>query len=98
MTELRTGAWSRAPVRTARHCRYRARGLTIGLPLGSVYGALQSLQVSSAVRVLPDRVDTCSVVPAGIAPCHLIAPQVATDWASRISERYVPRCARSADS
>src|SRR5919106_2100028 len=86
VTDVSIGACSRAAVRTARHCRYRARGLTIGLPVESVYGLLQSLHVSSGVRVLPDRVAISSVAPAGACPCHLIAPQVATDCASRTSE------------
>src|ERR1041384_3971762 len=63
VTDVSSGASPLLPVSTARHCRYRARGLVMGLPSCVGYGAVQSLQVSSGVRVLPDRVEISTRVP-----------------------------------
>ena len=74
------------PVSTARHCRYRAFGLLIGEPSAAVYGADQSLHASSGVRVLPERVETSTLVPAGVVARQETAPQDATIFASLTSD------------
>ena len=55
MTDVSTGP-SPLPVKTARHCRYRAFGLMIGDPSDAAYAADHGLHVSSGVSVFPDRV------------------------------------------
>src|SRR5260370_21959853 len=84
------------PVRTARHCRYRAFGLEIGEPLALVAAGDHVLHVSSGVSVLPERVNISIRPSDGTVACQLSAPHVATVCASRASDSYVPRAARSA--
>src|SRR5688572_28948198 len=98
VTDVSSGLSVGLGVRTARHCRYRSRGLTIALPSGAPQASLQSLQVSSGVRVLPERVDSSTLVPEGVSACHFSAPQVAKVCASRTSDRYVPRSDRTRES
>src|SRR5580765_4193196 len=84
VTEVSTGP-SPLPVRTARHCRYRAFGLVIDEPSALVYAPDHALQVSSGVSVLPVRVKSSMRLPvaaAGDVPRQLIAPQVDTICAS----------------
>ena len=95
-TDVSTGP-SPFPVRTARHCRYRAFGLVIGDPSTLAYAADQALHVSSGVSVLPDRVNSAIWLPGGADPCQLTVPHVAIVCASRASDSYVPREARSDD-
>src|SRR6478609_9311833 len=94
LTEVTTGVlfW---PDSTARHCKYLAFGLVIAEPSGFVYAVDHALHVSSGVSVLPDLVNSSTRVPAGVVPCHVSAPHVETIWASRLSDSYVPRLARS---
>src|SRR6185312_2126733 len=94
--DVRTGP-SPLPVSTARHCRYRAFGLAIGEPSAFEYGADHELQVSSGVSVLPLRVEISILASRGTEPCQRIDPHVASICASRASDSYVPRCARSGD-
>ena len=70
----------------------------IGEPSALVYAADQALHVSSGVSVLPDRVKSSMRLPPGAVPCQLIVPHVATICASRGSDSYVPRGARSGES
>ena len=58
----------------------------MAVPSALAYAGDQSLQVSSGVRVLPERVAISSLLPAGVCDCHLIVPQSATVGASRTSE------------
>jgi len=73
-------------------------GLVTGDPSALTYGPAQALQVSSGVSVFPDRVYISMRVPAGAVARQLIAPQVDTICASRTSDSYVPRGARSGES
>ena len=95
MTEVSTGVSGFVPLITARHCRYRAFGLVIDVPSACVYADDQLLHVSSGVSVLPDRVKSSTRVPDGFVVRQLIVPHVATVCASRASDSYVPRVARS---
>src|SRR6266850_4278854 len=85
VTEVSTGP-SPLPVRTARHCRYRAFGLVIAEPSLLEYAPDHVLHVSSGVSVLPDRVYSSMRFPAAAVPCQLIAPQVEIICASRASD------------
>src|SRR5215470_17961143 len=97
VTDVRIGV-SPFPLNTARHCRYRAFGLAMGaLPPDAAAGA-QALHASSGVSVFPLRVKSSNCEPFGTDPCQRMAPQVATICASRGSDSYVPRAARSDDS
>ena len=58
----------------------------MGEPSGAAYGADQSLHASSGVRVLPERVDTSTLVPAGVVARQDSAPQDATIFASFTSD------------
>src|SRR4051812_46451317 len=97
-SDVKIGADVAVPVSTARHCRYRAFGLAICEPSALVYGPLQSLQASSGVRVLPERVNTSTLLPAGAVARHVIAPHVDTSFASLTSDSNVPFVARAADT
>ena len=81
VTDVSTGPSPR-PVRTARHCRYRALGLAMGAPSDGTALVDQALQVSSGVAVLPLRVASSILLPLGTVPCQLSAPQVASICAS----------------
>src|SRR4051794_25732635 len=70
----------------------------MALPSDEAYEGLQSLHVSSGVRVFPERVESSTFPPDGTAACHFNAPHAATVVASRTSDVYVPRSARSAES
>jgi len=70
----------------------------IGVPSALVYAADQALHVSSGVSVLPARVKSSILLPAAAVPCQLIVPQVDTICASRVSDSYVTRAARSGDT
>ena len=74
-----------------------AVGLVIADPSAAVYAADHGLQVSSGVAVLPVRVEISMPLPVGVDPRQRMAPQVATVCASRGSDSYVPRGARSGD-
>src|SRR5215471_11446534 len=97
VTDVNVGPSPR-PVNTARHCRYRALGLAMVEPSGFVYADDQLLQASSGVSVLPDRVKSSIRPPFGTVPRQLTVPHDATVLASRTSDSYVPRVARSAES
>src|SRR5436309_15891937 len=70
VTEVSTGP-SPFPVRTARHCRYRALGLVIGDPSTLEYAADQALHVPYGVSVLPHRVNSSIWLPVAADPCPL---------------------------
>src|SRR3954465_10573847 len=70
----------------------------MGDPSGAEYGADHALHVSSGVSVFPLRVDTSILLSLGMVPRQRSEPQVASIWASRASDSYVPRCARSDES
>src|SRR5690242_17065726 len=95
VTDVSTGP-SPFPVRTARHCRYRAFGLTMGELSAFAYAGDQALHVSSGVSVLPERVESSMRLPLVAVPRQLSAPHADTICASRGSDSYVPRGARSA--
>src|SRR5438093_1325962 len=85
LIDVTTGP-SPLPVRTARHCRYRAFGLTIGDPSPLVTADDQALHVSSGVSVLPERVNISILPSTGRVARQLSAPHVATVCASRGSD------------
>ena len=84
-TDVSTGL-AEVPVRTARHCRYRAFGLVIGEPSALPYGPAQSLHASSGVLVLPDRLKTSTFAPAGTLARQPSTPHVDTKRASFTSD------------
>src|SRR4051812_36195359 len=84
-TDVSTGPLP-LPLRTARHCRYRAFGLVIADPSGAEYAADHALHVSSGVSVLPLRVDSSIRLSRGIVPRHRSEPHVASICASRASD------------
>src|SRR5262245_21403993 len=85
LIEVSTGP-SLLPVRTTRHCRYRAFGLVIADPVLLVYADDHALHVASGVSVLPDRVNTSTFDPAGVVACQPTTPQVEIICASRASD------------
>src|SRR5258708_1701666 len=72
---------------TTRYCRKRPPGLATVWPLVT---ADQSDQLPSGVAVLPLRVCTVRVVPAGTVAVQLAAPQVASRVASKTAEVKMP--------
>src|SRR5687767_6387577 len=85
VTDVSTGPVPE-PESVARHCRYRAFGLTIGDPSAAVCAGDQSLHVSSGVSVLPERVKSSTRLPEGVDPRQLMAPHVDAICASRTSD------------
>src|SRR5581483_12092904 len=71
---------------TARHWMKRARGLLIGSPVETRYGADHSLQVASGLSVLPLRVCN-STLPA---PRQVTTPHWPANLVSRTGEVYIP--------
>jgi hypothetical protein len=67
-------------------------------PSADLYAGDHSLHVSSGASVFPERVEISIWFPALVTPRQLIEPHVDTICASRGSDSYVPRVARSSES
>ena len=76
--------------RVTRYWRKRAVGAGMAAWAASVCSADQLLQVSSGSGVLPLRMETLTVVPAGVAACQRSEPHLLISLASSASERSVP--------
>ena len=59
---------------------------------------VQSVHVASGVAVLPRRVSSFTVVPAGVSPSQLSRPQLASDSASLTLDTKLPWAAGAPSS
>ena len=71
----------------------------VGVTLGDAAGIGPEVLIQALLHThLQRRVAISIFVPVGACACHLIAPHAATVCASRTSDVYVPRAARSEES